>query len=185
MIYVALLRGINVGGNSKVDMKQLAACFSAAGLSAVSTYINSGNVIFASPKSAQQLVPELESVIAQTFGFTVKVLLRTIDDISAICRALPDDWQNNADMKCDVLFLWDEVNQAATLDALKLKDDIEDGVYLAAGGAILWRIDRPNVTKSRVLKLIGTPLYKQMTIRNCNTVRTLHKKMALVTDTST
>lgn len=47
MIYVALLRGINVGGNNKINMKQLKETFEQAGMLDVVTYINSGNIIFA------------------------------------------------------------------------------------------------------------------------------------------
>ncbi len=47
MVYVALLRGINVGGHSAIDMKDLKAVFEATGMTSVRTYINSGNVVFA------------------------------------------------------------------------------------------------------------------------------------------
>jgi uncharacterized protein (DUF1697 family) len=176
MIYVALLRGINVGGNSLVDMKQLKAAFEKAGMSSVTTYINSGNVIFVDKShTPQALVQKLEKVIEKEFGFVVKVLLRDIHNIKAIVAALPDTWKNDATMKCDVMFLWEAVDSPAVVDQLTVKPGIDDVQY--AAGALLWRVDRNLVTRSGMLRIIGTPLYAQMTIRNCNTARKLLERM--------
>ncbi len=179
MVYAALLRGINVGGNNKVNMKQLKAAFEEVGMKSVATYINSGNVIFVDKThNPKEIVTTLESMIETKFGFAVKVLLRDIDNIRAIAKALPDSWQNNAEMKCDVMFLWESVNSPEVVDQLIIKPGIDDVKYAAS--TILWRVDRQNVTKSGMLKLIGTPLYAHMTIRNCNTLRKLAERMELV-----
>lgn len=175
MKYVALLRGINVGGNCKVDMKQLKAVFEEAGMSDVRTYINSGNVIFTSGKTTQTLTPILETAIEKHFKLSIRVLLRSEGELKATVKALPDSWQNNAEMKCDVLFLFPENDSAKVLDVLEPNPSIEDLRYVP--GAVLWRIDRPHVTKSKILKMVGTPTYKQMTVRNCNTVRKIYERM--------
>lgn len=172
MRYVALLRGINVGGNNKVDMKLLKDAFEQAGMNDVRTYINSGNVIFTDNKHAiNDITNKLEAIIEQTFSITVKVLLRDEDQIRSIAASVPESWQNNSDMKCDVMFLWDDIDKPEIVDSLTIKPEIEDVRYVP--GAILWRVDRRNVTRSGMLKLVGTDLYRQMTIRNCNTVRKL------------
>jgi uncharacterized protein (DUF1697 family) len=177
MKYVALLRGINVGGNSKVDMKQLKAAFESVGMAKVKTYINSGNVLFEDAhQSLKKLTSLLENVIVETFGFEVKVLLRTQAQIEAICTALPSDWKNDADQKTDVMFLWEEADDPAIVSRLNAKKEFDEVLYLS--GAVLWHVDRKFLTKSSMLKLVGTPLYKQMTIRNCNTVRKLRTLMA-------
>ena len=76
MNYVALLRGINVGGNRKVPMADLKDCFEKLGHTEVKTYINSGNVIFTSETSdIQKLREALENEIEKTFGFFVDVLV--------------------------------------------------------------------------------------------------------------
>lgn len=178
MIYVALLRGINVGGNNKVEMKKLKATFESLGLSNVTTYINSGNVIFVSKNSPEKLVIELAKAIENDFGFAVKVLLRSFDQIKVVNKALPSSWLNNQDMKCDVMFLWPEVDSEKILSELTIKKDIDEVKYVA--GTILWRVDRDKVTRSGLMKLAGTPLYKQMTIRNCNTARKLLELMQKV-----
>ncbi len=172
MVYVALLRGINVGGKNKVEMKRLKQTFERLGLRDVATYINSGNVIFSDDlRKPQDLSGTIEKAIEKDFGFAVEVLIRSKDDLSAIADTLPDTWVNDQTMKCDVMFLWEEVASPKVLNGLSIKPEIEDVKYTS--GAIIWRVDKKNVTKSGMMKLVGTQLYKKMTIRNCNTVRKL------------
>ena len=176
MIYVALLRGINVGGKNKVAMPRLKRTFEEVGLTDVTTYINSGNVIFKdSRRKPATIISALEKAIEQDFGFQIKLLILDLAAIRKTIKALPDNWTNDNSMKCDVMFLWDGFDRKDVLDDLKIKPDIEDVVYVP--GAIIWRVDRPNVTRSGMIKLVGTELYKGMTIRNCNTVRRLAELM--------
>lgn len=171
MIYVALLRGINVGGNNKVDMKRLKASFERAGMKNVVTYINSGNIIFEDDVvPPAKLADLLESVIKEEFDLTIRVLLKDIETMRVIVGALPDEWQNGDAMKCDVLFLWQEIDTPEIIKRLTFKD-FEQVRYVA--GALLWQVDRENVTRSSLPKIVGTDIYKKMTIRNCNTARKL------------
>ena len=176
MVYVALLRGINVGGKNKVDMGDLKSAFTDAGMTRVVTYINSGNVVFASRARNQvRLAARLETAIAERFGFAVRVLVRDLDAMRETVAALPENWVNDAAMKCDVMFLWDEADQPELLEELTIKPAIDDVVRVP--GALIWRVDKANVTRSGMAKLVGTPVYKQMTIRNCNTARKLLELM--------
>lgn len=172
MIYVALLRGINVGGNSKVEMKRLKVVFESLGHTNVSTYINSGNVIFQSPeKNDGALVNELEKSIEKEFGFNIKVIVKSQKEIEVISQKLPESWKNDLEMKTDVMFLWEEVDTKKVLESITVKPELDNVVYIK--GALLWMVKRKDVTKSGLLRLVGTPLYKQMTIRNVNTFRKL------------
>jgi len=176
MIYVALLRGINVGGKTKVDMKLLKTTFEQLGFEKVKTYINSGNVIFeATSVSPKQLTATLESAIEKDFGFAVPVVVRDLLAIKTIVEALPDNWTNDQTMKCDVMFLWPEIDNPKIMEQIPHKPEIEDVKYLP--GTLFWRIDRDKVNRGQVLKIIGTGVYKQMTVRNCNTVRKLYALM--------
>ena len=176
MTYVALLRGINVGGKNKVAMPRLKETFEAVGLTDVTTYINSGNVIFKDNKrKPATIVAALEGAIEKDFGFPIKVLIRDHPAIKKVIAALPDTWTNDQTMKCDVMFLWESVDRKGVVADLKLKPDIEDLVYVP--GALIWRVDRPAITRSGMIKMVGTDLYKAMTIRNCNTVRKLAELM--------
>lgn len=172
MVYVALLRGINVGGNNKIDMKQLKATFEAAGMTNVRTYINSGNVIFSDETHTQlELAGILEETIEQMHGFHVAVLIKSMDEMRTVDAVLPREWQNGATMKCDVIFLWNGIREDAVVTDLRIRPEIDD--VRTAPGVIIWKVDRANATKSGLLKLIGTPLYRQMTVRNSNTLRKL------------
>ena len=111
MIYVALLRGINVGGNNKIDMKKLKGSFEAAGMTSVITYINSGNVIFEEDgHDKTDLVEIIENVIAQDFSLNIRVVIRSLDEFTTLMEALPVHWRNDREMKSDVLFLWEEID---------------------------------------------------------------------------
>lgn len=179
MVYVALLRGINVGGNNKIAMQQLRVAFEQVGMQSVTTYINSGNVIFVDTShQPKELVKKLEAIIEKTFGFAIKVLVRDINNIQAIVNALPELWKNDSTMKCDVMFLWEAVANPTVIKQLTIKPEIDNVRYVA--GALIWGVDRKNVTRSGIMKLVGTDLYRHMTIRNCNTARKLLERMHMV-----
>ncbi|HVE76713.1 MAG TPA: DUF1697 domain-containing protein, partial [Actinomycetota bacterium] len=128
---MALLRGINVGGKNKVDMKQLKAAFEEAGMTSVRTYINSGNVIFSSKsRSLARLTEILEEAIAGCAGFRVAVLVRDLKSMRAVVQALPKSWVNDTTMKCDVMFLWDDVARPSVVKEIPIKPDIEDVKYV-------------------------------------------------------
>jgi uncharacterized protein (DUF1697 family) len=176
MVYLALLRGINVGGNRKVEMAKLKQTFERLGFSDVKTFIASGNVIFAGDKvSETELVKKIEAAIEKDFGFKVDTLIRNQDEIERLVQAIPNSWVNNKEIKCDVMFLWPEVDHPKILDQIPTNPEIEDIKYFP--GTIIWRIDRSLAGKSKVLKLNSTKLYKQMTIRNPNTVRQIYTLM--------
>lgn len=87
---IALLRGINVGGRHAVSMADLRMVFAAAGGRDVSTYIQSGNVVFAhSTGSLERLAVELEERIGAAAGFAVPVILRSAEDLAAVVRDNP------------------------------------------------------------------------------------------------
>lgn len=165
-----------MGGKARVEMARLKQVFEALGFEPVKTYINSGNVVFReAQREHAHLADIIEAAIEKEFGFKVIVVVRSLDNIQEVTAAIPPDWTNDQTMKCDVMFLWEDVDAPTVLDDLLIKPEMEDVKYVP--GAVIWRVDRPNVTKSGMLKLIGTPLYKQMTIRNCNTVRKLATMM--------
>lgn len=87
--WVALLRGINVGGKHCVPMKELAALFAKAGCRSVRTYIQSGNVVFTAPGHAAELRASLEQGIGKRFGFAVPVVLRTTRQMAGAIEGNP------------------------------------------------------------------------------------------------
>lgn len=171
MRYVALLRGINVGGNNRVEMARLRNSLESLGLTEVSTYINSGNIFFTSNKSVAILTKLIEDAIESEFGFHVHVVLRDKPNITALVKAIPTKWINDSSAKADVLFLWEDVDKQSVLKELTIKEGIDDVRYVP--GAVIWHVDRADAGKSGLMKIIGTPLYKKVTIRNVNTTRKL------------
>lgn len=179
MIYVALLRGINVGGNNKVDMKKLKNTFEELGYTNVVTYINSGNIIFeAKGKKEDKIIKEIELAIKKDFALEIKVLIRDFESIKSLCKKIPNTWVKNETMRTDVMFLWEEFDNPKILEQLKLSP-VDNAKYLP--GAVVWNIKDIDYNKSGMPKLVGTKIYKQMTIRNVNTVRKIFEIMSGLT----
>lgn len=176
MNYVALLRGINIGGRNKIDMKQLVSSMEKDGFKSVSTYINSGNLFFSDESSdEQELSRRINTVIKNAFSLDIKVLIRDQNNINLVAKTLPEDWANDKVMKTDILYLWDEIAGQDILNNLSIKPKIDNVLYVER--SIIWNVNRENATKSGLHKLAGTYEYSHMTIRNCNTVRRLAKIM--------
>ena len=90
MTYIALLRGINVGGQKSIKMQELAKLFESLGHTGMQTYLQSGNVVFNSAKTdPSALAEKVEKTILDKFGFEVKVIIRTMNDFSKIATNNP------------------------------------------------------------------------------------------------
>ncbi|MFY4774291.1 DUF1697 domain-containing protein [Metabacillus sp. RGM 3146] len=88
-LYIALLRGINVGGKNKIKMAELRKIVEEAGLSSVQTYIQSGNVLFESTDNEQSVREKMQQAIEAAFGFSVTVILRTAEEIQNTLASCP------------------------------------------------------------------------------------------------
>ena len=171
MIYIALFRGINVGGNNKVDMRKLKSLLERMGFNDVTTYINSGNVIFkSSANNETELVLAIEQAIKDEYRLVLKVVVINHNHLNDICKEIPSDWVKNEEMRTDVMFLWEKYNNATVLGNIKLQP-VDSVKYVK--GALLWNVRGKDYSQSGNMKLIGTDLYRHMTIRNVNTVRRL------------
>lgn len=145
--------------------------FISFGFTKVSTYINSGNAIFSTEKKPDTVLQLIHAGLEKTFSFAIPVVIRDAQSLEAIVRAVPATWQNDADQKTDVLFLWDEVDRKATIKEIVQNPDVDELSYYP--GAIVWHVNRKLYNKSGMHKFIGTRVYKHMTARNINTVRKL------------
>jgi uncharacterized protein (DUF1697 family) len=180
MIYVAFLRGVNVGGKGIVSMTAIKEALVDLGLSDVRTYINSGNVIFSTRASdAQRLTARIEKGLEQHTGMAIKVLVMDHKTLKKIVDAIPRNWVDDKTMRTYVLLLWKELDDRGILDRLPIKPGVDELRY--APGAVVWRVDRENVGRSQMNKIVGTPLYKKITIRSANTMRKLNELTATST----
>ncbi len=180
MTYVAFLRGVNVGGKSIVSMAAIKEALVALGLSDVRTYINSGNVIFSTRASdARQLTVRIEKALEQHTGLAIKVLVMDHKTLKKTVDAIPHNWVDDNTMRTYVLLLWKELHDRRILDRLPIKPGVDELMYRP--GAVVWRVDRENVGRSQMNRIVGTPLYKKITIRSANTMRKLNELTATPT----
>ena len=171
MDYIALLRGINVGNSVKINMKELKALFEQCGFSNVSTYINSGNVLFKSNDKKNSITENIQKALHITTGNEVKVLVKTKSEMVKIANTIPDDWQNNDDEKTDVAYLFESIDNENIINKLPIKKEYIQVIYVE--GALIWNVRREDYNKSHLNKIISHKVYKDMTIRNVNTARYL------------
>jgi uncharacterized protein (DUF1697 family) len=178
---VAFLRGINVGGGRLIKMADLKACLEQAGLKNVRTFIASGNVVFEGQGSEHDLAELIQKSINKTFGFPVDVLVKNDRDLEKLTKSIPKHWVNDKQMKCDVMLLWPAIDNKKILKQIPFTQGLEEFMYVP--GAVIWQVSRDKAAKSRITKIVGTKIYKQMTVRNPNTIRKIYELISAPTGT--
>jgi uncharacterized protein (DUF1697 family) len=176
--YVALLRGINVGGNNMVPMAALKTCFEAQRMREVATYIQSGNVVFGCDASDQSaLTTKIERALNKAFGFAIPVVVRSSDQMqNTVARAPKGFGTRPAEYRYDVIFLKDPLTAAEALGSVPTKDGV-DRVWPGDGVLYFSRLVS-RASESQMNRLISKPIYRSMTIRNWNTTRKLAELLA-------
>src|ERR687883_431441 len=105
-IFVALLRGVNVGGKNMIRMSSLKESFERMGFEDVTTYINSGNIIFkAQEGDARKLERSVEGMLSREYGLDCKVVVRSFSEMAALVENLPETWDGDRNWKYNVIFL--------------------------------------------------------------------------------
>ncbi len=170
MKYVALLRGINVGGNNPIKMFALKEAFEKVELKNVLTYINSGNVVFETTETNDEmLMTELESMLTRTFKYKARLILKSYKQVKQIVADAPSLWKTNNDLRCYVAFLKDSITAADAVKEIEVKEGVDS---LKAGPGVLYMTTvMKERTKSAFNKLVGKKIYQDMTIRNYNTTQ--------------
>lgn len=173
MQYIALLRGINVGENNKVAMSDLKACFVNAGFQKVSTYINSGNVIFSSDEhDTVKLIGTCEEILLQQFEFPISLAIIAAEDLKDALEHAPAWWGDDPDSKHNAIFVIAPATAAEIMvEAGKIKPEYEQiHVYQEV---IFWSAPLKTFSRTRFSKIVGTKAYQYITIRNANTAKKL------------
>ena len=170
MIYVAFLRGINVGGHNMVSMTALKASFEKLGFTGVTTYINSGNVIFSSlERDPGALESTIDRMLERTYKLKGRTVVRSTREMAKVVRALEKQPAPDADWKCNVIFLRSTIDPKATVKTIPLNAEIERVV--CAPGTWLWFVSVRGFGRSAMMKIGRSPLYREMTVRNVNTTK--------------
>ena len=173
MKYVALLRGINVGGNNLIKMADLKMCIEAAGFENVSTYIMSGNVLFSSDETDEiALAKKIERTIEKNFKLPVRIVVISHAQMKRIIAKMPKDWGMKPGWKYNTLFIFPPYDANTVLTEIgALKPGIETA--FPTDGAVLQAVEFKSFGRSAFSKVVGKPIYKHVTIRNLNTTRKL------------
>lgn len=169
---VALLRGINVGGRNPVKMADLRDCFENDGHTEVSTYIQSGNVLFTTDTPVKGLEERLESMLEARFGIPLVVVVRTLRQLRSVVEDAPAGFGKAPDRyHSDAIFLRAPLTPAQAMKVVHLRDGV-DQAWPGKGVLYFARLSEQR-TKSKLSKIMGTPEYRQMTIRSWSTTTKL------------
>lgn len=173
-MFVAFLRGINVWWKNKIDMKNLEKIFSDLGFFGVKSYINSWNILFDSKFTDIEKIKHLiEKEIEKTFGLQIDVFVISKDFLNFLAKNISDDFLQNKVFKTDIIFLNEKINLEDFENDLPKNEKLETVLFLE--NALIWNIKYEDYSKSKIPKFIlQKKYYKNMTIRNINTIRKIN-----------
>lgn len=171
--YIALLRGINVGGKNKISMPELKKMFENSGYQDVTTYINSGNVIFSSETEDKEEIKKIcESAITNQFSLNIIVTVISAKDLSAALNNAPAWWDRDEQSKHNAIFVIPPATATEIMNEVGIaKEKYEQVGYY--GQVIFWSAPIKTFSKTRWSKIVGKSAYNSVTIRNANTAKKL------------
>lgn len=175
--YLALLRGINVGGKNVIKMADLRDCFEAEGFRDVVTYIQSGNVIFCAPSSGlKTLTNRIEKMLAAAFDYEASVVMRSRQQMRAVVADAPEGFGVEPDTyRYDTIYLKAPLTATSAMESIPARPGVDEAW---AGSGVLYfsrRIDQ--ASRSYLSRLASMPVYQRVTVRNWNTTTRLLKLM--------
>ncbi|SRR5258706_10167115 len=172
MKYVALLRGINVGGNNMIKMETLRATLATLGFENIKSYINSGNLVFETAKTDDgKLAEKIHNAIQTEFGFDISVMVRPMAEIEEIVANNPFEGQFDNDKYVHLFFLNEELTEDQKSRLLEQANDNEQ--YALLGRHVLCML-KISILDSAVGKgFIDKKLKVAATGRNWRTVKTI------------
>ena len=180
MEYVALLRGINVGGKNKVVMSELREQIAAEGFGHVRTYINSGNLLFEAEGDAprENVAQAVEDLLARHYDFPIRLALLTAQDYLAELHSLPDWWHGEVARR-DALFYTRGLDRDHVRERIEAMELGDEAVYFGEH-AIFWgKFDEKSFLKTAYHKrLLREDFYRQVTIRSGSTVEKIASLLA-------
>ncbi|PEU69988.1 cytoplasmic protein [Bacillus cereus] len=169
-IYIALLRGINVGGHKVIKMADLKQMFESIGLKQVKTYIQSGNVVFKSEEDIIFLKERIQLEIKNVFGFDVPVMLRTCDEFINMIKSCPYEFDSLLEGESIyVAFLANQLSEKEKDQLLMQKNETED-CYIHEN--VVYLLFKNSIRNSKLMNQFQK-LYTPATVRNWRTVNKL------------
>ena len=169
--YLALLRGINVGGKNLVKMADLRAAFESMEFADVATYIASGNVLFRAPRQKrEQLAARIESELTRRFDTELKVVLLTEANLRSVVEDAPRGFGGDSHLS-DVVFVRKPLTVKKAFSVVELRESV-DRAWPGKGVLYFSRLAE-KATSSRLNKIASVPEYKNMTLRSWSTTTKL------------
>ena len=148
-----------------ISMSALRKSFEAMGFPHVSTYINSGNIIFTTKENdARKLEKKIEQMLSKEYQLDSRVVLRSLREMEKLVQSLPRTWTGDPNWRYNVIFLRHTIDSEKILDELVVKDDIEEVLY--SPGALLWSAQKCDLTRTQIVKLSSRKMYQDMTIKS-------------------
>jgi uncharacterized protein (DUF1697 family) len=173
--YLALLRGINVGGRNLVKMADLRAAFEEMGFDGVATYIQSGNVLFRAPRQRrEELAARVESGLSRRFDTDLRLVLRTEAQLRGVVAGAPRGFGADSHL-CDVIFLRGRLTAKRAAGLVVPREGVDRA--WAGKGVLYFSRLAERASSSRLSKIAALPEYRDMTIRSW---RTTTKLLALM-----
>ena len=172
MEYVALLRGINVGGNNKVVMSELREQIEAAGFVNVRTYIKSGNLLFEveDEASCEDVAQAVEDLLARRYDFPIRLALLTAQEYLAELHSLPDWWHGEGARR-DALFYTRGLDRSHVRERIEAMELGDEAVHFGEDAVFWGKFDEKSFLKTAYHKrLLREDFYRQVTIRSGSTV---------------
>ena len=171
--YISLLRGINVGGKNIIKMETLKQCFVDAGFSGVKTYIQSGNVIFRTRDTDMIELPKrIEKQLVKTFSIEIKTAILTENELMETVENAPESFGlEPKKFRYEVWFLLPAITVNELMSNIRLREGVD---FLQAGKNVIYASRLTGeMNRSYLQKIIQTPIYQNITVRNWNTTTKL------------
>ena len=172
MEYVALLRGINVGGKNKVVMSELREQIAAEGFTNVRTYINSGNLLFEAGANAtcEDVAQAVADLLARRYDFPIRLSVLTAQEYLAQLEELPDWWHGEVARR-DALFYTQGLDRFHVRERIEAMELGDEAVHFGEHAVFWGKFDEKSFLKTAYHKrLLREDFYRQVTIRSGSTV---------------
>jgi uncharacterized protein (DUF1697 family) len=173
--FLALLRGINVGGKNIISKNDLYRAFKDIGYTNILTYIQSGNILFRSKHiDPNKHTEKIENYLSNQFSYNARTIVFTEIQFKSIISEAPDNWGKDEHFRHRILFPLGEVTPTEIMKELDSpKKEVET---ITIGSKVIYSsVSKQHISKSVLRKFSKTPVYRQVTVRNQNTIYKLSK----------
>lgn len=170
MLYLALLRGINVGGGNIIRMTDLKVCLERLRLANVATYIQSGNVVFETPETdSAKLIGTLEQALSTTFKpYSARIVLCSHARLKQIVRKAPKGFGRLPQKyRYDVIYLKEPLTASQAIKSVTTRKGVDEA-FVGPNVLYFSRLIA-RASQSYLSRIVALPVYQDLTIRNWNT----------------